>query len=596
MLGLVGNRYSPSDRRPLAAGGDTRPGPSGGHTSAPEVRLPPLTRAGLLAGLLLAEVVALSLRFDMGALAGDGRWWAPLLLRASWLPQLALLVGAATVILAGGRLCRAWRAAGRPCQSFPWSFFAGHLLAIAGFAGLTASFLEGSARAAPFAEAWVAAWFGLGLIAAACWVACLTPPRSWRALAAQNWPVALAAGGIGLAAWLVGRLATGGWEAFGRCTLLTASGLLRLVSAQVICFPDQFILGTPSFLVEVSPACSGYEGMGLMAVFLGAYLWLFRRDLRFPHALALLPVGVALAWVLNAARIAALIAIGTWLSPAVARGGFHSQAGWLAFVSVALGLVAVSQRSTFLRLRGDRLVGPTRERGFAKDRPRARVGLIAGEASADPTPDPTVGYVGPLLVLVATQMIAAASCRSPELLYPVRVLTVAAALWFLRPSYAAALRGASAAGAVCGAAAFVLWLALEPIARGGDAAGTLPAEFGSLPAGYLVSWLFFRVLGSVVLVPVAEELAFRGYLLRRLQAADFQTVPPGRFTWLSFVVSSAVFGALHGRWLAGTLAGMIYALAVYRRGRLGDAILAHAVTNGLIAVTVLAFGAWGLWF
>jgi membrane protease YdiL (CAAX protease family) len=55
------------------------------------------------------------------------------------------------------------------------------------------------------------------------------------------------------------------------------------------------------------------------------------------------------------------------------------------------------------------------------------------------------------------------------------------------------------------------------------------------------------------------------------------------------------FGALHGRWLAGTLAGLCYALALYRRGRLGDAVLAHATTNALIAADVLATGTWSLW-
>ena len=36
---------------------------------------------------------------------------------------------------------------------------------------------------------------------------------------------------------------------------------------------------------------------------------------------------------------------------------------------------------------------------------------------------------------------------------------------------------------------------------------------------------------------------------------------------------------MHGRWLAGTIAGMCYALVMYRRGELGDAISAHAITN-----------------
>jgi CAAX prenyl protease-like protein len=98
-----------------------------------------------------------------------------------------------------------------------------------------------------------------------------------------------------------------------------------------------------------------------------------------------------------------------------------------------------------------------------------------------------------------------------------------------------------------------------------------------------------------VTVPLAEELAFRGYLTRRLIAPDFECVPLGRFTWASFLVSSALFGALHGRWLAGTLAGMLYALALYRRRNLADPVLAHALTNALLAVHVLATGAWSLW-
>jgi membrane protease YdiL (CAAX protease family) len=54
-------------------------------------------------------------------------------------------------------------------------------------------------------------------------------------------------------------------------------------------------------------------------------------------------------------------------------------------------------------------------------------------------------------------------------------------------------------------------------------------------------------------------------------------------------------GALHGRWLAGTLAGMGYALTYFRRGELVDAIAAHATTNALIAGFVLVTGSWSLW-
>jgi membrane protease YdiL (CAAX protease family) len=47
--------------------------------------------------------------------------------------------------------------------------------------------------------------------------------------------------------------------------------------------------------------------------------------------------------------------------------------------------------------------------------------------------------------------------------------------------------------------------------------------------------------------------------------------------------------------LAGTFAGLAYALAVYRRGRLADAIAAHATTNALLAAWVVGYQRWDLW-
>ena len=98
-----------------------------------------------------------------------------------------------------------------------------------------------------------------------------------------------------------------------------------------------------------------------------------------------------------------------------------------------------------------------------------------------------------------------------------------------------------------------------------------------------------------MVVPAAEELAFRGYLLRWLIDTDFTAVSPKHFTLPSFLISSVAFGALHGRWLAGILAGMIYATAQYRRGKIADAIVSHAVTNALLAAYVVVSGYWGFW-
>ena len=107
-------------------------------------------------------------------------------------------------------------------------------------------------------------------------------------------------------------------------------------------------------------------------------------------------------------------------------------------------------------------------------------------------------------------------------------------------------------------------------------------------------WLAARAIGSVVTVPLAEELAFRGFLARRLMASDFDTVAPGRLTWASIAVSSLAFGVLHDRWLEGTAAGMLYALAYRRRGSIGDAVVAHATTNALLSAGALISGDWSL--
>jgi len=336
--------------------------------------------------------------------------------------------------------------------------------------------------------------------------------------------------------------------------------------------PSTHTLGTPAFQVEIASECSGYEGIALILLFLTIYLWLFRSALRFPHVLLLLPAGVLAIWLANVLRIALLIAIGTSVSPAVALGGFHSQAGWLFFLSVSLGLMAVSHR----------------------------VGLFAAENMVTPEVAGPAGPVEapallvPALVLLASAMITSAvSSGEFDRWYPLRVVVTAVALWRFRATYRKLDWRWTWQAPAIGVVVFALWVALETL---GPARGAgVEAGLAQLSRGAAWLWLSFRVIGSIVTVPLAEELAFRGYLIRKLVSPAFETVRMGHFTWLSFLLSSVAFGLLHGRWLAGTLAGMAYAAALYRRGQLGEAVYAHATTNALIAAYVLGFGHWSLW-
>ena len=140
----------------------------------------------------------------------------------------------------------------------------------------------------------------------------------------------------------------------------------------------------------------------------------------------------------------------------------------------------------------------------------------------------------------------------------------------------------------------ITWIGFEPLARSHPTPA--PAALLQASASSRIAWIIFRIIGAVITVPLAEEMAFRGFLLRRLASSDFEAVSWRRFSWLPFLISSAAFGLLHGeRWLAGTVAGMIYALVMIRRGRIGEAVAAHAVTNALVAAWVLFTGNWQLW-
>jgi exosortase E/protease (VPEID-CTERM system) len=342
---------------------------------------------------------------------------------------------------------------------------------------------------------------------------------------------------------------------------------------QTVADPETSRLGTPGFSVTIDPACSGYEGIGLLWIFLGTYLWVERRDFRFPRALVLFPIGTVLVGLANCLRIAALVVIGTRVSPAVALGGFHSQAGWIAFLAVSLGLLAAARRVAFLR---------------------------AADAlpETDAGPNPASPYLAPLFAILATAMLTGAFSDGFDRYYPLRVLTAAAVFWSFRDRYRS--HGWPCSwdwpSAAIGSGVFVLWMALEPTAAVSDAASR-PTERGvmSLPLAWSTTWVLFRIVGAVVTVPLAEELAFRGYLMRRLVAPEFEAVPAGRFTAWSVLACSVLFGVLHGRWFAGTLAGLAYGWAFARRGKLGDAVLAHATTNALIAAWVLVMGQWSLW-
>jgi CAAX prenyl protease-like protein len=77
--------------------------------------------------------------------------------------------------------------------------------------------------------------------------------------------------------------------------------------------------------------------------------------------------------------------------------------------------------------------------------------------------------------------------------------------------------------------------------------------------------------------------------------ADFKSVPVGRFTGFSFAATAILFGVEHEQWLAGIICGVLYNALLARTRDLSSCVIAHAVSNAILAAYVLARGAFHLW-
>ncbi len=216
---------------------------------------------------------------------------------------------------------------------------------------------------------------------------------------------------------------------------------------------------------------------------------------------------------------------------------------------------------------------------------------------------PAVPYVAPFALFMVFLAIRSFFPVNPAWEYPVRVVVVSAAvLYFSR--HLLNLRIANLTGSVLmGALVFLIWIAPELIWPGYRghwlfqnpvliaAASSVPPAAHSSPA-----FLFFRILGAVVLVPIIEELFWRGWLMRYLIKEDFGSVPLGAYAARSFWITAILFASEHGPyWEVGLAAGILYNLWMVRTKSLTDCILAHTVTNGCLALYVVAFQQWQYW-
>src|ERR1039457_600090 len=475
-----------------------------------------------------------------------------------------------------------------------WGLLAWHLVALGAFLGLSAI----SSGNNPSGYAITALWYAAGVVVIVLAGCAFVPPTlalEFIRTTGYAWVYALAAALIARRAVVFSPLWNGAvwnpaidlsWKPATDVTFSLVKSFLHLFLSQVVADRATMTIGSPGFSVRITAWCAGFEGTALMLVFSIAWIGYFRREFRFPHALLLVPAGMLVVWLSNALRITALILIGVAGAPKVAAGGFHSQAGWIAFNCGALGFAVLTRHMPWFASR------TITSKGISA----GTLSSIQPEHAMPAAHNSTAAYLMPFLGILAAAMISrAASSGGFECLYPLRFVAAAAVLWFFRSKYLELDWRFGGFSVIAGCAVFGIWLGLD-LMTGTHPPSSIAAGLASLPSPARIAWLMFRTVAAIITVPIAEELAFRGFLIRRLTSADFETLSPRHYTYVAVLVSSVAFGLLHGdRWLAGTLAGLICAVAFLRRGRIGDAVMAHATTNALLAVYVLLGGKWDLW-
>jgi CAAX prenyl protease-like protein len=111
-----------------------------------------------------------------------------------------------------------------------------------------------------------------------------------------------------------------------------------------------------------------------------------------------------------------------------------------------------------------------------------------------------------------------------------------------------------------------------------------------------IPFLILRAASAVVVVPILEELFWRGWLMRWLVKPAFQDVPFGTYVRSAFWIVAVLFASEHGPyWEVGLAAGILYNWWAVRTRCLADCILAHAVTNAILSAYVLLNDQWQYW-
>ncbi|MDQ6612768.1 MAG: CAAX prenyl protease-related protein [Gemmatimonadota bacterium] len=217
---------------------------------------------------------------------------------------------------------------------------------------------------------------------------------------------------------------------------------------------------------------------------------------------------------------------------------------------------------------------------------------------------PSLAWIGPFAVFMLWLAIGPALPLAQPWESIVRVGVLAAAIALFSSSILRTLRVQHLAGSVVlGLAVCALWVAPDLAFPGwrshwlfqNSITGTLKNSIApaDLANPLVMSLRFAR---AALLVPILEELFWRGWLPRWIVNNDWEKVPLGTYNRAAFLITAVLFASEHGPyWEVGLLCGLIYNWWMLRTKSLGDVMLVHAVTNAALSIFVLVTKRWEYW-
>lgn len=380
------------------------------------------------------------------------------------------------------------------------------------------------------------------------------------------------------------------WYVLQNVTVSLSMAFYGLLFGQVPNLIDGSTFADPivwqgDFAIRVAPACAGLQGMSIAGAILTAYLFTERARLRIGRAIALALLACGMLFVFNALRIALLLAIGINLSPDIAVKGFHAHFGILVSLGVLALALAVLQLPQFVRSTASDAGGRQGAQASAD---------VPGEASRAWLSIDDVRLLMPLAIVLLLGLVLGLGATEIAWLYPLQLLIAGVLALRFRAFIASHLSDRIAwPDLLVGMAVYLLWIAMVPH----DAAKSaqVQAALDGVAPAIAALWISARFLGAVLMAPLTEELAFRGGLMRiaeRFFAAQGQR---HLMTAGPLLISSLAFALMHSDILAAFLAGLAYGVLALRRKSIAAAFYAHAVTNLLLSIQIVALGQWGHW-